>query len=144
MAILFAATHPNRTSSLVLADAWARRSRAQDYPCGIPEETIPKYIKHIVEMWGTGQAAVLGAPSLAHNQSFIELRGRLERLAMSPAQFADLNPTRYEIDVRPLLETIRVPTLVLHRKDNPYIRVGNGRYLAEHIEGASSTRCRNS
>ncbi len=136
MAILFAATHPNRTSSLVLADAWARRSRAQDYPCGIPEETIPKYIKVIVEMWGTGQAAVRGAPSLAHNQSFIELRGRLERLAMSPAQFANLNPTRYEIDVRPLLETIRVPTLVLHRTDNPYIRVGNGRYLAEHIEGA--------
>jgi pimeloyl-ACP methyl ester carboxylesterase len=136
MAIMFAATHPNRTSSLVLADTCARRRRAQDYPCGIPKETVPVYVQGILETWGTGQIAVIGAPSLAHKPSFIELRGRLERLAMSPAQFAVMYPNTYEIDLRPVLETIRVPTLVLHRSGNPYVRVGNGRYLAEHIDGA--------
>jgi class 3 adenylate cyclase len=136
MAILFAATHPNRTSSLVLVDAWARRSRAHDYPCGIPDKTVTKYINRVLEAWGTGLAAVDAAPSLAHNPSFIELRGRLERLAMSPAQFAAKYPNTFGIDVRPVLETIRVPTLVLHRSGNPYVRVGNGRYLAEHINGA--------
>ena len=136
MAIMFAATHPNRTSSLVLIDAWARRSRAPDYPCGIPSETVPKYIKIVLESWGTGQASVMAAPGLAYNRSFIKLRGRLERLAMSPGQFAVMYPNTYEIDLRPVLETIRVPTLVLHRRDNPYVRVGNGRYLAEHIDGA--------
>jgi class 3 adenylate cyclase len=55
---------------------------------------------------------------------------------MSPAQFSALYPSTYERDVRPVLETIRVPTLVLHRRDNPYMRIGNGRYLAEHIAGA--------
>ena len=136
MAILFAATHPGRTNSLVLADACARRTRAPDYPWGIPAEAAPKFIKRIIDTWGTGQISELGAPSLARDHSFIERRGRLERLAMSPAQFAALYPPTYEIDVRPLLETIPVPTLVLHRADNPYIRVGNGRYLAEHIKGA--------
>ena len=136
MAILFAATHPKRTSSLVLVDTCARRVRARDYPCGIPEETAQDYIRVIIDTWGTGQAAVIGAPSEAHNRVFIETRARLERLAMSPAQFAVLYPPTYEIDVRPLLETIRVPTLVLHRAGNPYMRVGNGRYLAEHIDGA--------
>ena len=136
MAILFAATHPKRTSSLVLADTCARRVRAPDYPCGIPEETAQDYIRVIIDTWGTGQAALIGAPSQAQNRVFIETRARLERLAMSPAQFAVLYPPTYEIDVRPLLETIRVPTLVLHRAGNPYMRVGNGRYLAEHIDGA--------
>jgi class 3 adenylate cyclase len=136
MAILFAATHPKRTTALVLADTCARRVRAPDYPCGIPKETARRYIRRIIDTWGTGQAALIGAPSESRSRAFVETRARLERLAISPQQFAVLYPPTYEIDVRPLLETIRVPTLVLHRAGNPYMRVGNGRYLAEHIDGA--------
>ena len=136
MAILFAATHPNRTKALVLADAYARRSRAPDYPCGIPLDVVSRYIDLIVGAWGTGLAAKMVAPNEADNPSFVELRARLERLAMSPGQFAAIYPSSYELDARPVLETIRVPTLVLHRSGNPYIRVCNGRYLANHIESA--------
>lgn len=136
MAILFAATYPKRTTALVLADTCARRVRAPDYPCGIPEEIARVYIRRVIEAWGTGKSAIIGAPNYADDPVFIETRARLERLAMTPTQFAALYPPTYEIDVRPLLETIRVPTLVLHRAGNPYIRVGNGRYLAEHIRGA--------
>jgi len=136
MAMLFAATHPARTRALVLADSFARRLRAPDYPAGIPRDVADRLIRGMIGAWGTGEVTRSGAPSLAHSKVFLETRARLERLAMSPAQFAALYPATYELDVRPLLDTIRVPTLVLHRRNNPYMLVGNGRYLAEHIKDA--------
>jgi len=136
MAILFAATYPQRTKFLVLADACARRKRAADYPCGIPEAAAPQLIDAVIGAWGTGRAALRGAPGESRNSGFIERRARLERLAMSPGEFAAIYPSTYELDVRPVLETIRVPALVVHREENPYIRVDNGRYLASQIQGA--------
>lgn len=136
MAILFAATHPGRTTALVLADGYSRRCRAEDYPCGVPLEIVPRFVDYIIGLWGSGKSVLDGAPSETHNSAALELRGRLERLAMSPGSFAAMYPPTYERDVRPALATIRVPTLVLHRSDNPYIRVGNGRYLADHIRDA--------
>jgi class 3 adenylate cyclase len=137
MAMLFAATHPDRTHAIVLADTSARRKRAADYPCGLPDDTARRYIETVVAEWGSGAAALRAAPGEAQQAGFVERRGRLERLAMSPGEFAAIYPSTYELDIRPVLETIRVPTLVLHRLDNPYVRVANGRYLAEHIAGAT-------
>ncbi len=137
MALLFAATHPGRTAALILADAYARRRRAPDYTSGIPASAAEKAIKTIVEAYGTGEmTSAGGAPSLAGNAAFIAWRGRYERLAMSPGTFRRIYPTVYDMDFRPALATIRVGTLVLHRTGNRYIRVDNGRYLAEHIAGA--------
>jgi class 3 adenylate cyclase len=86
----------------------------------------------------SGEAVRGGAaPSLAGDESFIAWRGRFERLAMSPGQFNAVYPLTYSFDLRWVLPTIRVPTLVLHRTDNRYVLAGNGRYLAEHIDGAS-------
>ena len=136
MALLFAATHPNRTSALVLADTYARRRRAPDYHCGVPPEIAEQFIELILSTWGTGEAIIRGNPDLAKNPSFVDWRGRYERLAMSPGQFKSIYPLTYELDFRPVLETIRVPTLVLHRAGNLYVHSENGRYLADHIEGA--------
>jgi len=136
MAILFAATHPDRTSALVLADAYARRSRAEDYYCGVPSGVAKSIIELVLGNWGTGNDTVHGAPDMADNPAFREWRGRYERLAMSPGVFNAVYPNTYRMDVRPALETLRVPTLVLHRAENRYIRVDNGRYLAQHIDGA--------
>jgi class 3 adenylate cyclase len=136
LAMLFAATHPDRTHAIVLADTCARRRRAPDYPWGLPDDVAERYIEAIIGAWGSGEAARFGAPSEARRPGFIECRGRLERLAMSPGEFAAIYPSTYDLDIRPVLETIRVPTMVLHRSENPYFRVGNGRYLAEAIEGA--------
>jgi class 3 adenylate cyclase/pimeloyl-ACP methyl ester carboxylesterase len=136
LALLFAATHPDRTHALVLADTCARRRRAADYAWGLPDAAAKRYIATIISEWGTGEAARIGAPSEAHRPGFVARRARLERLAMSPGEFAEIYPTTYELDIRPVLGTIRVPTMVLHRRDNSYMRVGNGRYLAEHIDGA--------
>ena len=137
MAILFAATHPDRTSALVLADAYARRSRAEDYYCGVPPKAAGTIIELVLGNWGTGNDTVHGAPDMADNLSFREWRGRYERLAMSPGVFGAVYPNTYRMDVRPALETLRIPTLVLHRAENRYIRVDNGRYLAQHIDGAT-------
>jgi class 3 adenylate cyclase len=137
MAMLFAATHPHRATALILADAYARRLRAADYPCGVPEEVASRLIEAILRAWGTGEAARGGAaPSLAGNETFIAWRGRFERLAMSPGQFNAVYPLTYSFDLRWVLPTIRVPTLVLHRAGNRYVLADNGRYLAEHIDGA--------
>jgi class 3 adenylate cyclase len=136
MSILFAATYPKRTKALVLADTCARRLRSHDYPYGIPEEAARNYIQAAIDTWGTGRSTLVLSPDLAQNPLFLATRGRLERLAMSPAQFAALYPATYELDVRPLLPAVRVPTLVLHRQDNPYIRSDNGRFLAERVPGA--------
>lgn len=137
MALLFAASHPGRTTALILADAYARRRRAPDYPCGIPDSAAEATIAGVLRTYGTGEMAGLGgAPSLAKNEAFIAWRGRYERLAMSPGTFFPIYPMTYDQDFRPALATIRVPTLVLHRLGNRYIRADNGRYLAEHISGA--------
>ncbi len=136
MGLLFAATNPGRTAALVLIDTYARRTRAPDYPCGIPPDIAERFIGFIVGSWGTGHAVVYGAPGQSGNPAFIEWRGRYERLSMSPGQFRSLYPLTYQLDFRSILPAIRVPTLVLHRTDNTYVRVDNGRYLAEHIEDA--------
>ncbi len=137
MALLFAATHPDRASALILADAYARRMRSEDYPCGVPEDVAPQLIEAILNAWGTGEATRGGgAPSLAGDESFVAWRGRFERLAMSPGQFNAVYPLTYTFDLRWVLPTIRMPTLVLHRTGNRYVVVGNGRHLAEHIDGA--------
>ena len=136
MALLFATTSPERTTALILADAYARRTRADDYPWGLPAEAVPKMVDAILNSWGTGEAARVGAPSLACDPAFIEWRGRFERLAMSPGQFTPVYPQTYDVDLRWVLPTIRVPTLVLHRAGNRYVVPGNGRFLADHIDGA--------
>ena len=136
LALLFAATHPDRTTALILADSYARRLRAADYPCGVPEDVAPILVETILSTWGTGETARVGAPSLAGDESFIAWRGRYERLAMSPGQFKPVYPQTYSFDFRWALPTIHMPTLVLHRAGNRYVVVGNGRYLAEHIDGA--------
>ena len=136
MALLFAATYPDCTAALILVDAYARRTRDADYPWGVPAHVVPRMIDGIVGSWGTGEVSRFGAPSLAVDPSFVKWRGRYERLAMSPGQFSPVYPLTYTFDFRSVLPTIRVPTLVLHRVGNRYVHVGNGRYLADSIEGA--------
>jgi class 3 adenylate cyclase len=135
MAMLFAATYPERTAALIVADGTARKLRAPDYPHGIPLDVAPRHLEVMIAEWGTGNAVRVGAPSMA-SEAARRARGRLERLAMSPSVFAGEYQVALNADVRPILETIRVPTLVLHRIGNRFIRVGNGRYLAEHIPRA--------
>ena len=136
LSMLFAATHPERTSGLVLVNSFPRLSEAPDYPWGrapgLEEEVI-----HVMRTgWGRGVLLDLVAPSKVGDEPFRQWWARYQRLGSSPGMIVQTRRMLDETDVRDVLSSIRVPTLVLHRADNTFVRVEHGRYLAEHIPGA--------
>jgi class 3 adenylate cyclase len=136
LAMLFAATYPERTSALVLVDTTARALRDVDYPWGLPADRVPRLLERLREVWGTGDTAPALAPSAAHDQRFRRWIARYERLAIPPQAHIPMYAAHFEWDLRGVLPSIRVPTLVLHRAGDGHIRVGHGRYLAAHIPAA--------
>ncbi len=136
LSMLFAATYPERTSGLVLVNSFPRLTQAPDYPWGrapgLEEEVI-----HVMRTgWGRGVLLDLVAPSKVGDESFRQWWARYQRLGSSPGTIVQMRRMLDETDVRDILPSIRVPTLVLHRTDNTFVRIEHGRYLAEHIPGA--------
>jgi class 3 adenylate cyclase len=130
-AALFAATHPSRTTALVAlegyADPLAERTEAM-----VLEEAVAA----VVAMWGTGEYQHLLNPDMPWNEEIRAAWARHERLAASPAAVALMLPLLRELDVRDVLPTIRVPTLVVHHTDDPLVPTAAGKYVADHIPGA--------
>jgi class 3 adenylate cyclase len=135
-AIHFTGTHPERVTALVLANSYAYYIKEDDYPWGIPPDSIDRIVALIKELWGTADALVLVAPSRAADERFRAWFARSARFGGGPDQVADVVRASLEQDVRPLLPFVSVPTLVLHREGNRFIRLGAGRYLAKHIPDA--------
>ncbi len=133
-ALQFAATHPERTSALVLINPSARLRRADDYPEGLADEEAEAFLAWRREVWGTGRVLRLWAPSLAGDTRFAHWFARCERLSNPPQGFAWRSRATFEVDVRHLLPAIRVPTLVLVRAGSAGSE--QGRYVAERIDGA--------
>jgi len=136
MAMLFAATYPERTSALILVDTAARLLRDVDYPWGMPADRVPRFLESLKALWGTGNTAPLLAPSAAHDERFRRWLARYERLAIAPHPHIHMYAQHFERDLRAVLSSIWVPTLVLHRVGDKHMRVGHGRYLAAHIHDA--------
>lgn len=136
MSMLFASTYPERTSALVLMESSARMLRAPDYPVGISERSVETAVEFIHEKWGTGADVDWIAPEKAGDTQFRATIAKSTRQIASPGTAAAMRRMLYEIDLRQILPSIRVPTLVLHRQEGKWIRVGHGRYLAEHIPSA--------
>jgi class 3 adenylate cyclase len=137
MAELFAATYPERTSALVLVSATARISAAPGYEIGAPPDVQERLISMAEQAWGRRDLIAAINPSLAGDSAAAEAWGRYFRLSASPATAAAVMRMLFELDVRDVLPTIRVPTLVVHRQDNPIVTIEQGRYVADQIEGAS-------
>jgi class 3 adenylate cyclase len=137
MAALFAATHPDRTQSLVLYEAMPRMSWAPDYDWAMrPEERCAAIEDGGVRGWGDGSRIEALAPTSSANPRLHHWMARLERLAASPGTAAKLTLMNAEVDVRAVLPSIQVPTLVLHREHDRTIDIRHSQYLAEHIPGA--------
>jgi class 3 adenylate cyclase len=136
MAELFAATYPERTSALVLLNATARISAAPGYEVGAPPEVRERIVSMAEQTWGRGDLIAAVNPTLAGDPVALEAWGRFLRLSASPATAAAVMRMLFELDVRDVLPAIRVPTLVVHRQDNPIVTVDQGRYVADQIEGA--------
>ena len=124
---LFAATHPSRTSALVVLEGYAEARTIRPSP---EAEDV------LVAIWGTGEFQHVLNPDMPWNEEIRAAWARMERLAASPATVAVMLPLVAEMDVRAVLPTIRVPTLVLQHSDDPMIVPEWGKYIADHISGA--------
>ena len=137
MSILFAATYPERVSSLILGAATARYRRAPDYPCGQgAAEMLDSFEEIAAHRWGQGATIDWFLPSRAGSPQARQMFARFERMAVSPSAFLRIIRMVREIDVRAVLPAIHVPTLVIQRLDDIMTPPCHGRYLASHISGA--------
>jgi class 3 adenylate cyclase len=137
MALLFAATHPDRVRSLVLFHGFARLTAGDGYPTGRSPEEHERVMARRLSRWGDGTSGVAIGPVLAgRDPAFPEWWGRVERYGASPAVARESMALEAQIDVRAILRDVRVPTLVLCRPDAPWPGADHSRYLARHIPGA--------
>jgi pimeloyl-ACP methyl ester carboxylesterase/class 3 adenylate cyclase len=134
--VLFAATYPDRTSALVLYGSTPRFRTDSDITWGATEEQIQFALTDISKRWGEGAVLEAFAPSAAGDPELAEVWGRFQRAGASPAMGRAVIEALYEIDVRDILPTIRVPTLILHRVGDLIAPVQGGRLMAEKIPDA--------
>jgi class 3 adenylate cyclase len=137
IAMLFAASHPERVSALMLSNTLPRWLVDSDYPIGMSQPAVDAALDLVRAQWGTLELARAIIPSRADDPAFVAATARQQR-AWGPPRTA-ANQYRYileRLDVRNALALIQAPTLVLHNTHNPVVSVEHGRYLAHHIKDA--------
>jgi class 3 adenylate cyclase len=135
-ALFFAATQPERTAALILANTAAKFVAADDYPAGLPAEAAETVLAQVVQFWGTDATVAMLFPSRAGDARFRRWYAKFQRTGASPSVATAFLRAMMEVDVRPILPLIQAPTLVLHRRNLQLIPIEHGRYLADHIPGA--------
>jgi pimeloyl-ACP methyl ester carboxylesterase len=136
VAMLFAATHPERTRALVLYATYAMNGLAEDYPWGRSTEWVENFDRLIEREWGTGFFLPQIAPSRVDDPAFRSWWARLERASCGPGNAQAYYRVYSQTDVRSILPSIRVPTLVLQRDADVFRDPGHSEYLVAHIPGA--------
>jgi DNA-binding winged helix-turn-helix (wHTH) protein/pimeloyl-ACP methyl ester carboxylesterase/class 3 adenylate cyclase len=136
MSALFAATYPERTAALVMFGTYAKRVRAEDYPWAPTAAEREQFFEELREHWGGPVGLEERAPSKADEPRFREWWATYLRMGASPGAAVALTKMNAEVDVRHVLPTVRVPTLVLHRAGDRCLKVEEGRYVAGLIPGA--------
>jgi pimeloyl-ACP methyl ester carboxylesterase/DNA-binding winged helix-turn-helix (wHTH) protein len=136
MCSLFAATYPEKTLALVMIGTYAKRVRDDDYPWAPTAEERQHFFNEMREHWGGPVGLEERAPSVASDPQFREWWATYLRMGASPGAALALTEMNAAIDVRKVLPTIRVPTLVIHRTGDECLKIEEGRYVAKHIPGA--------
>jgi len=136
MCALFAATYPERTSALVMSGCYAKWIRDTDYPWAPTRQEHEAAFIAYESNWGTPIGFKTVAPSVGNDESCRNWWARNLRLGASPGAGIALYRMNIEIDIRGVLSSIRVPTLILHREGDRLINVGNSRYMAGRIPDA--------
>ena len=136
MSALFAATYPEKVSHLVLYGAFARRLWASEYPWAPTLKQREEWIDSLERGWGGDVELTSLAPSRANDEGFKKWFSTYGRLSVSPAAAVALAKMNTYIDIRNVLPSIHVPTLVLHRTGDKDSNIGNAVYLAKNIPGA--------
>lgn len=136
LCMLFGATYPDRTAGLALLGGYARRLAAPDFPWGDLPANRRAFVDRVFREWGGPVGLDARAPSVAGDAQFREWWAAYLRMGASPAAVVALMRMNDLIDVRDILPTIRVPTLVVHRAEERTVDVRHARYLASHIPHA--------
>lgn len=135
-AAIFAATFPDRTTSLALWCPYARLAASEDYPIGIPTETGDELLGMFAKLWGTVEYARTLLPSRADDEEMMRALARFMRTGATPHAVERNFRWSMEMDARPALPAVRVPTLVMHREGYAAIPQAWSRFMADHIPGA--------
>jgi pimeloyl-ACP methyl ester carboxylesterase len=136
VAMLFAATYPERTRALVLHGSYARRAWAPDYPFGHTDADYRAFLATIELEWGGAAGLAAWAPSASHDEHFRQWWAKHLRLAASPGAALTVLQMTWDTDVRHVLSAIRVPSLIVHHMGDQVVHVEHARYLASHIPNA--------
>jgi DNA-binding winged helix-turn-helix (wHTH) protein/pimeloyl-ACP methyl ester carboxylesterase/class 3 adenylate cyclase len=136
MCSLFAASYPEKTSALVMIGTYAKRIWDTEYPWAPTAEERQGFLDEIERRWGGPVGIEERAPSKANDPQFKDWWATYLRMGASPGAACALTRMNAEIDVRHVLPTIRVPTLVIHRAGDLCLKVEEGRYVAQRIPGA--------
>jgi pimeloyl-ACP methyl ester carboxylesterase len=129
MSVLFAATYPERVVQLILFGGFALA------PTFLSND-LEQRIARIAKAWGTGELMKTVIPSQAANQDAVRQFAKMERLSASPGALRAIALLNAQIDIRPILPTLQVPTLVLHRRTDVRVPIEAGRDLASRIPNA--------
>jgi class 3 adenylate cyclase/alpha-beta hydrolase superfamily lysophospholipase len=139
MSVLFAATYPERATALVLYGSIAKGSRAPDYPWGggdLEDEGTKAWLEGWRTEWGGAYELETWAPSMADDEVFRQWWAKYLRLSASPSAVIKVFEMNKGIDIRDILPSIQVPTIVLHRTGDQAVEIEQGQYLAKNIPGA--------
>jgi len=136
MCALFAATYPEKTRALVMTGTYAKRLWDPEYPWAPTREQREAFYEQIREGWGGPIGLEDRAPSVASDSAFRTWWSTYLRMGASPGAALALTKMNSEIDIQGILSSIRVPTLVLHRRHDRCLKVEEGRYVANRIPGA--------
>lgn len=137
LAVLFAATYPERTKALILCGAEVKEEKAEDWPWGDTRAEFEESMATILDRWGDGSNYTkYYLPSAGQDERLNDWWARLKMESYGPGDAVAYMRLAFEIDVRPVLPSLSMPTLVIHRVGDRVVHVENGRYLAKHIAGA--------
>ena len=137
IAMLLAAMRPELVSALILLNTFARYVQAEDYPIGASPDAVEAVSGMIAASWGTPELTRVANPSMADDEEWVQFTSKAIRSSVTPRTAAAQYDYILRNDVRQALPLIQAPTLVLHVRDNTLVPIAHGRYLAEHIDGAT-------
>ena len=139
VSLRFAATYPERTEALVVADGFCCLERRDDQPWATDPEVSAWFLDWLINEWGTGRSVEVVAISRVHDDAFRRRLARAERLSVSPGTAVAIQRMVLASDLRDQVATVRAPTLVIAHADNPYIIAEHGRALARRLPDATYT-----
>jgi class 3 adenylate cyclase/pimeloyl-ACP methyl ester carboxylesterase len=137
VALLFAATYPERTRAVIAYGSFAGEGGEGPIYPWVPDPETADWLEELEQNWGRGVLYLEDfAPSLVGDRRYEDWYAKLERLSVSPGAAVSLVRMMIQMDVRDILPTIGVPTLVLHKRDDRCTPIEEGRYIADHVPGA--------